>query len=100
MFMRCLPLGTKRVPHGNSDGEVSLFADSGPFAAYSHSASVGNRAPRHSQNRTASFHDTCTTAWSPRFRSDAKTSLPGPSGSRQYDPFTGNHHSAPNTACV
>jgi hypothetical protein len=28
------------------------------------------------------------------------TSVPGPSGSFQYEPFTGNHHSAPRTACV
>ena len=32
-----------------------------PRAANSHSASVGNRPPAHSQKATASVHETCTT---------------------------------------
>ena len=45
-------------------------------AAYSHSASVGERVPDHAQYDVASFHDTCTTGWSTR----SDTSDCGPFG--------------------
>ena len=89
VFAKYAPPGSSSSPQGKVDVAPAR-------AAYSHSASVGSRAPLHAANACASCQLTWTTGWSSR----SATSLPGPSGARQLAPGTSRHHGALTTPRV
>src|SRR4029450_12361550 len=55
--------GRSNVMPGRSSPHGKRRFSRPPRAAFSHSASVGSRAPAHTANAAASVHDRPTTGW-------------------------------------
>src|SRR3954468_17015040 len=72
-------------PGVSSSPQEKVFPLNPPRAAYSHSASVGNRFPAQAANAVASFHDICKTG------SSSLAPRPGPHGCFQFATSTRPH---------